>query len=111
MSTMKEATCGFSANNWTIVTGVSRTPGDQGETRSSSLCANRGYEVFGINPRPTRSKALAATTQTSDDTIRECREHGSPSKTAAARSMFDPTADLSDKVIRVVLRSHVPKTI
>lgn len=76
--------------------------------------------------------------ETADDTIRECAEldikhvwmhrgpgKGSVSATAAAYGrehgitvidggcplMFEPTADFSHKVMRVILRSHVPKTV
>jgi predicted CoA-binding protein len=76
--------------------------------------------------------------ETADDTIRECAEldikhvwmhrgpgKGSVSATAAAYGrehgitvidggcplMFDPTGDFSHKVMRVILRSHVPKTV
>jgi predicted CoA-binding protein len=76
--------------------------------------------------------------ETADDTMRECAElgiehvwmhrgpgKGSVSPTAAAYGrehgitvidggcplMFDPTADFAHKVMRVVLRSHVPKTV
>lgn len=76
--------------------------------------------------------------ETADDTMHECAElgikhvwmhrgpgKGSVSATAAAYGrehgitvidggcplMFDPTADFGHKVMRVVLRSHVPKTV
>ncbi len=76
--------------------------------------------------------------ETADDTMRECAElgikhvwihrgpgKGSVSPTAAAYGrehgitvidggcplMFEPTADFSHKIMRVVLRSHVPKTV
>jgi len=76
--------------------------------------------------------------ETADETMRECAElgikhvwmhrgpgKGSVSATAAAYGrergitvidggcplMFDPTADFGHKVMRVVLRSHVPKSV
>ena len=39
------------------------------------------------------------------------REHGITVIDGGCPLMFDPTADLSHKVMRVVLRSHVPKTV
>ncbi len=76
--------------------------------------------------------------ETADETMRECAElgikhvwmhrgpgKGSVSATAAAYGrehgitvidggcplMFDPTADFAHKIMRVVLRSHMPKTV
>ena len=39
------------------------------------------------------------------------REHGITVIDGGCPLMFDPTADLNHKFMRVVLRSHVPKTV
>lgn len=47
----------------------------------------------------------------SDEATAYGREHGITVIDGGCPLMFDPTADLSHKVMRVVFRGHVPKTV
>lgn len=95
------------------------------------------HDLKGI-PGGVDAVVIGTRPETADDTMHECAElgikhvwmhrgpgKGSVSATAAAYGrehgitvidggcplMFDPTADFGHKVMRVVLRSHVPKTV
>jgi predicted CoA-binding protein len=95
------------------------------------------HELKGI-PGGVDAVVIGTRPETADDTMRECAElgikhvwmhrgpgKGSVSATAAAYGrehgitvidggcplMFEPTSDFSHKIMRVILRSHVPKTV
>jgi hypothetical protein len=61
MQSTKEAAAEFLANQRIAVTGVSRTPKSHGSNVVYQRLRDRGYEVFAVNPTPTRSRATPAT--------------------------------------------------
>ena len=62
MPTIKEVAAAFLAHKRIAVTGVSRNPKGHGGNIVYQRLRERGYEVFAVNPTPTRSRATAATT-------------------------------------------------
>ena len=118
MPTMKEAASEFLAHKRIAVTGVSRKPTDHGSNTVFKRLRDRGYEVFTV----VRECAAAGVKRVwmhrsyghgsvSAAATAYGREHGITVIDGGCPLMFDPTADVGHKVMRVVFAGHVPKTV
>ena len=129
MTTMNEAVSAFLANKRIAVTGVSRMPKQHGSNTVFKRLRDRGNDVFAVNPNADRVEGapsyqdlqsipggvdavvIATAPDKAEGTIRQCVDHGITVIDGGCPLMFDPTADLGHKVMRVMYRSHVPKTV
>ncbi len=94
MTKIKDAAAEFLANKRIAVTGVSRSPKDHGANVVIKRLADRGYEVFAVNPNADEIEGLkcypdlgsipggvdavviATRPETAEQTMRECAETG-----------------------------------
>jgi len=95
---MKQAVSKFLAKGRIAVTGVSRTPRGHGANVVYQRLRDRGYEVFAINPKAEQVEG--------DRCYPDLK-----SIPGGCPCMFDPTADLGHKVMRLLFARAVPKRV
>ena len=61
MQSIKDAAADFLSHKRVAVTGVSRNAGSHGSNAVYQRLRERGYEVFAVNPKPSRSRATPPT--------------------------------------------------
>jgi hypothetical protein len=97
MPSIKHAAGEFLASRRIAVTGVSRKPESHGSNVVYKRLRERGYEVFAVNPNADQVEG----------------EHGITVIDGGCPCMFDPTADVGHKAMRLVftLNRHVPRQV
>jgi hypothetical protein len=122
MTSIKNAASEFLAHRRSAVTGVSRSPATHGGNVVYRRLGERGYQVFAINPNADEVEGDPAYDDLhrsfGDGSVSEAattygRGHGIAVIDGGCPCMFDPTADIGHKAMRIVftLNGHVPRQV